>query len=144
MPSATARVLFIDRPAGKIIAKIEINGYVPRVGDLLTLHHGQARTLPQNRLYFKFLRWCIEEAGLRDQGHFDVDALHLDLKRHFLADKVFTRGEFKAIEECSTTDLDRKEFSEYFEKVEHFIQDFFGISTVPFWETHGGKNFSSD
>ena len=139
MPKVSAKVMYVDRSAGKLFAKLQFNGAVPHVGDLVNVRWGELRTVPQNRLYFSYLRWLIEEAGLREHGHFSVQALHDDIKAYFLADKKLSRGEFKAIEEATTTDLTTKEFSDYIEKVRQFVHEFFEISDEVFWKQVEGK-----
>ena len=133
MPKVKARVIKIKTEGGKLLAVVQFNGKLPKPGEVLTIKWGVIRSLPQNSLYWLYLTWLINEGGLKDQGHFSADALHLDLKSHFLAEKIFDKGKFKAIEDGTTTDMDRAEFSEYFDKIDHFMQEFFKINTVPFW-----------
>jgi hypothetical protein len=121
---------------GKLMALIECNEKAPRKGELVSLKWGSTRTLSQNRLYWKYLSWLIEHGGLKDHGHFDPQALHENLKAHFLSEKMMDKGEFKAIEEATTTDLGKCEFGEYFDKVNHFMIDFFNINPGPFWESY--------
>ena len=83
-----------------------------------------------------FYSWIINDAGLKDKGHFHPQALHDNLKAHFLSAKIMKKGEFKAIEESTTTLMNKMEFSEYFEKVDGFMAEFFGIDTSEFWKTH--------
>lgn len=132
MPKVKARVL--TTVIGKqMTATLEFNERLPRVGDTVTVKWGSTRTHSQNALYWVFLYWCINHGGLKDQGHFSPEALHLDLKAHFLSEKIFDKGQFKAIEEATTTTLGKTEFGEYVQKVDDFMKSFFSINTEPFW-----------
>lgn len=102
-----------------------------KVGDIITITKGTKRSIPQNKRYWKLLNWLIEN-GLKELGHFCPYALHMNLKQYFIAEKVFTKGQFKAIEEATTTTLDKKEFSEYMDKVQDTIGEKFGIDTSGF------------
>jgi len=121
---------------GEFLAKVQFNKKLPRVGEMLTVKWGSTRNLAQNSLYWVYLSWVIEDGGLKDIGHFDPQALHMDLKKHFISEKIFDRGKFKAIEEGTTTTMNKSEFSEYFLKVDKFMQDFFHIDTSAFWSEY--------
>ena len=134
MPKVKAVVQSIDFKDSKLLAVLQFNEKIPAKGEIVTVKWGAERTISQNSLYWVFLDWLIRHGGLKEQGHFSPDALHLDLKTHFLAEKIMTRGQFVAVEEPTTTTLGKAEFSEYMDKVDHFVQEFFGITTATFWE----------
>jgi len=140
MPKVQAKILdtkLITRDDKTFkVAMVQFNQSMPKKGESVIVKWGSIRTLEQNALYWVYLNWLIEEAGLKDHGHFDPMALHLDLKAHFLAEKKFTKGQFKAIEEATTTTLTKSEFSDYFTKVDAFIREFFDVSTDDFWSTY--------
>jgi hypothetical protein len=121
---------------GWLVANVRFNRKAPPVGETVTVKWGSTRTLAQNSLYWVYLTWLINEAGLKDLGHFSTQALHEDLKAALIANKIYDAGRFKVIEEATTTTMDIPEFSEYFKIADEFIKDFFHIDTTPFWEMH--------
>lgn len=136
MPRIKGRVAQAGFKDGKLFALIQCNEKAPKKDEIVTLKWGSTRTNMQNALYWRYLTWLIEHGGLRDHGHFDPQALHENLKAHFLSEKIMDKGEFKAIEEPTTTTLGKSEFGEYFDKVDHFVAEFFGISTAAFWQEY--------
>jgi len=123
-------------PDGRLIAKIQFNSKLPPVGALCDVRWGAKRSLSQNALYWAYLTFLIEDCGLKDHGHFDPQALHDNLKAHFLSEKVMDKGQFKVVETGSTAELNKVEFGEYLQKIDDFVCDFFEISTADFWQAH--------
>jgi hypothetical protein len=127
----------------KLIGTVRFDQKCPANGELFTCKWGSVRTGSQNSLYWLLLSWCIEHGGLKDQGHFDPQALHLDLKAYFLAEKIFDKGKFKVIEseEATTTDMTKSDFGEYVDKVTEFMLSFFQCDCSPFFEEYR-KNYT--
>jgi hypothetical protein len=137
MPKVKARILRSGTTHdGKLVAEVVFNRKMPKVGEIVSVKWGSVRTLSQNSLYWVFLNWLINDAGLKDHGHFDPQALHMDMKAHFISEKIFDKGKFVAIEEATTTDMTKSEFGEYFDEIDKFMSSFFKISTTPFWEEY--------
>lgn len=137
MPKVTGRVYKLINRDGQNYAVLALGRTIPKLRDYVTIKWGSCRSTSQNAFYWVFLNWCINEGGLEDQGHFSPEALHLDLKAHFLSSKIFSKGQFKSIEEGSTAILDKTQFSEYLTAVDQFMVSFFNIDTSPFWDQHG-------
>ena len=133
MPRVKAKVLAFTPESGRFIVTLEFNEKVPRVGDIVNVKWGSTRSREQNALYWAYLSWLINHGGLKDHGHYSEQALHENLKAHFISEKVMDKGQFKAIEEGTTTDLNKSEFSEYMTKVGCFMREFFKVDDSAFW-----------
>lgn len=93
----------------------------------------QVRTLKQNAMYWAFLTWCINPFGgdLQSQGHFSIDALHENIKEWIVATH---RRDFNISSRFTTTELDKKQFREYFDLVnQELMVDILGVDTSGFW-----------
>ena len=137
MPKVKAKVIAskVDEN-GRFLAKIQLNRKLPQVGENLTVKWGSIRTLNQNSFYWLYLSLLIKDCGLMDHGHFSPQALHMSLKAHLLSEKVMDKGQFKAIEEATTTTLTKSEFGEYMDMVDKFVTSFFEIDTSSFFEEY--------
>ena len=137
MPKVKAKILQTQiTNDGRFLAKVQFSEKLPKEGSYVTVKWGGIRTASQNNLYWRYLSWLIQHAGLKDHGHFDPQALHENLKAHFLAEKIMDKGQFVAVEEGSTAILDKASFGEYFAKVDQFMLEFFEISTQGFWDEY--------
>lgn len=134
MPKVKARVKQVGYKDGGLFALLQFNEKAPKKDELVTVKWGSTRTKSQNALYWCYLQWLIEHGGLKDAGHFSSDAFHLDLKAHFLSEKIMDKGEWKILEEATTTTMGKTEFGEYIEKIDQWVQEFFGIDTTAFWQ----------
>lgn len=112
--------------------KAQVGKPIFKMGDKVSIIKGSQRSISQNSFYWLYLTYVIEN-GAEEYGHFDPYGLHLSLKQHFLASKQLSKGEWKELEEATTTDLSKSEFGEYMEKVDHFVNETFGIDTSPFF-----------
>jgi hypothetical protein len=105
-----------------------------KMGDLVNVAgKRKTRTLAQNAFYWCFLSWCIHSRGgdLQNQGHFSTDALHEDVKAWFKATHAY---DFNIDKRFTTTELNTKEFTDFFEIVnKELMIEFFGIDTSMFW-----------
>ena len=141
MPTVKARVLKVKTDEqGRFLAIVQFNRKMPKEKDMLVVKWGAIRSLSQNSFYWVYLSWLINDAGLKDHGHFSPEALHLDLKHHLVAEKIFDKGKFKAIDDGTTTQMNKVEFCEYMEKVSEFMKDFFEIDSSPFFKEYQ-KNY---
>jgi len=117
------------------LIKAEVAQAKFKTGDRISIVKGSQRTINQNAFYWQYLTYVIEN-GAAEHGHFDPYGLHLSLKQHFLAEKMLTKGEWKELEEATTVDLSKSEFSSYMEKVDHFVNENLGINTSQFFEEY--------
>jgi len=122
MPKIRAKVIKSGTKNGQLLCILALNRKAPKDGENVTVKWGSERTLPQNSLYWKYLDWLINDAGLKDKGHFHSVPLHDNFKSHF---KV-----------KSTSVMDKVEFGEYFDQVDALVKEFFEIDTNPFWELY--------
>lgn len=118
------------------IIKVKVAQQRFRTGDKVYIVKNSQRSLSQNAFLWKYYTFLIEDMGLKDQGFFCPEAIHASLKARFLSEKAMSKGEWKIIEEGSSAILSKSEFSEYFEKVDHFVCDFFEISTAEFFDDY--------
>lgn len=130
------------RSQGKILAvkgnlcKIELATDKLKVGQFISVVIGRPRSNKMNAFYWLYLTYVIKECGLKEQGFFCPEALHVSLKAHFLDVKTLEKGKFKQLSEGSTTDLTSNEMTDYLEQVDNFICEFFGVDTSAFFQMY--------
>ena len=105
----------------------------PKVGDEVVVHFGKARSVPQNKRYWKYLSWVLDN-GLRDEGCLSTLELHEMLKDYFLSEKCFDKGMLKKLRTGSTTDLSTSEFCKYMDHCDILISREYRINTSLFHE----------
>ena len=131
-----AKILATKIDGGRMFAKIECDKKLPPVGTVIDIRYGSKRTVQQNAFLWLYYTWLINTGGLKEHGFFCPESLHYSLKAKFLGDKIMTKGEWKVVEEGSTAVMTRSEFSEYMDKIDMFICDFFEISTDAFFDEY--------
>lgn len=136
MPIVKGKVLKVKAAEGKFQCLLLLNRKMPREGDNVTLKWGAVRSLSQNAFLWVYYGWLINDAGLKEHGHLCTEALHLNLKQHFLAEKIMTKDGFKAVEEATSTLLNKVEFGEFMQKIALFMLEFFEIDSTPFFDEH--------
>ena len=137
MPNKCGRIIAIETRKDGTHVHVLMSDKVPKVGDSVRLRWGKSRSLKANALYWVYLEWVLTEGGLREQaGYVTVQEIHDSLKGHLLMVREQDSHGIMVIREKSTTELDSVAFSEYMEKVDFLINDFFEINTSPFWVEH--------
>lgn len=100
-----------------------------RIGETVSIDRKKARRSDaQNRFWWAYLTWCIERGGLKQLGHYSVDALHEDIKAWIMSEHSM---QFR--EEFSTAELNKPEFAAFFSIVDmELMGQFFCIDTSRF------------
>jgi hypothetical protein len=134
MPKTKAKVLAAikEEETGNLLAKLQFNKYLPKVGEWITCSFGRRRTLPQNSLYWSYLTFLWNDCELKDE-YSTVDDLHEMFKATFLSKRIF-HGEKEFIKVGSTTRLDKQGFSEYLKQIDDAMNAYHGCNTAPFWQ----------
>lgn len=130
MPKIKGRVIKAGAKEGKLFALVQMDGKLPRVGEIVAVKWGASRSTSQNALYWTFLTWLLD-AGLKDE-YGTAEELHESLKAAFLS----KRNNLGLLKIESTTDLDKTAFGEYMEKVNKAMAENCGINTAAFWEQY--------
>lgn len=104
-----------------MLAKIQLEEKLPKVGEVLTVKWGAKHTDSQRGLYFVFLQFLID-AKLKEWGHYCTAGLHEDMKA--------------VLKEESIAEYNKMEMSEWIEKVNLFAIERFEINTGIFWKDY--------
>ena len=121
---------------GRMLIVAQCNGKLPPKDSLIDIRFGAQRSNSQNALLWTYYTFLINDAGLKEHGFFCPEALHSSLKAYFLSEKIMSKGQWKIIEEGSTSKMNKIEFGEYLEKIDHFVCDFFKVDTSSFWNDY--------
>lgn len=127
---------------GKFMALIQLNGKIPKPGDLVTVKWGKIRSLSQNALLWCFYDWLMNQGGLKDE-YATAEELHETLKAAFLSQKHFTPTGKEILKIGSSTELGKIEFGEFIEKINQAMIEWNGIDTSPFWSDYQ-SNFGAN
>jgi hypothetical protein len=130
----SGRVLAVAIIEGKMLMKTQMNGRLPKKGDLITVKWGRTRSNEQNALYWLYLQFLWQDCGLKDE-YSTVDDLHETLKATFLSKRVFHNG-MEFIKVGSTTSLGKLEFGEYLKQIDNTMVEYHHCNTAPFWEEY--------
>jgi uncharacterized protein YqfB (UPF0267 family) len=123
----------IETGQDTIYIKLESNSNFKLNQPVEVKEHRKKRSLPQNKLYWSFLEWCISSEGgdLISQGHWSKDALHMDIKSWIQSEYP---NQFDYKELFSSAALDTKQFTDFIELVDRELMvKFFEIDTSKFW-----------
>lgn len=130
MPKIKGRVIKAGAKDGKLFALVQMDGKLPRVGEIVAVKWGATRSTSQNALYWTFLTWLLD-AGLKDE-YGTAEELHESLKAAYLS----SRNKLGLLKIASTADLGKSEFGEYMDKINQMMTEYCGINTAPFWENY--------
>lgn len=119
---------------GRFLAKIQLNGKTPKVGDIIRCEWGKSRSVSQNKRYWLLLTWYVEEGGLDDYGYMTKEELHEKMKERLLQVEHTDGMGITTIRTRSTTELTTDEFKDYMDKLEALIFEYCEVSSQPFWE----------
>lgn len=135
MPKVSGRILKAGAKDGKMMALVQLNGKLPKIGELIIMKWGRTRSLSQNALYWVFLDFLMNDCGMKDE-YSHSDELHETFKAAFLSTRQFGMNKQEFLKIGSTTDLGKLEFGEYLEKVNKACIDWWGIDTSKFWKEY--------
>ena len=136
MPQVKAKVIELKSDVqGRLLAIVQFNRKRPNDGEIFTAKWGAARSIQQNKFYWKFLEWILEHGGLKDE-YLSTEELHETLKGRFLSKRVQTKLGFETVIIGSTTELDRTSFGEYIDKVDKAVVEYYHVDTSPFFEEY--------
>lgn len=134
MPKVSGTVLASKIFEGKMLAKISLNGSMPKQGDRITVKWGRTRSNSQNALYWLYLQFLWQDCNLKEEYN-TVEELHETLKATFLSKRVFHDGK-EFINVKSTTALDKLAFGEYLKQIDDAMVEYHHCNTAPFWQEY--------
>jgi hypothetical protein len=135
MPKVSGKVIKAGIKDSKMLALIQLNGKLPKIGESIICKWGRTRSLSQNALYWVFLDFLMNDCGMKDE-YSTSDELHETFKAAFLSKKRFGLNGQEFLQINSTTTLGKLEFGEYLEKINKACIDWFGIETSLFWKDY--------
>jgi hypothetical protein len=131
VPKVSGKILKTAEKDGKFAAWVQFSGRLPKIGEIVSIKWGKGRSNSQNAFLWLFYGWILEVGGLKDD--FDTaEELHETMKLAFLSKKIFAKNGQPLTKIGSTTTLNKDEFSQFFEKVNKAVIEYYGVDTSQF------------
>lgn len=141
MPRVSGKCLKTAEKDGKVAAWIQMNGRVPKVGDLVSVKWGKGRSNSQNAFLWLYYDWLLQADESLKTDYTDSEGLHETMKATFLSRKITSKSGKTLLSIGSTTTLNKDEFGQFLDKVKMAMNEYYGIDDSEFWREYQ-ENYS--